>query len=147
MHIEGPLLYRGTTPGWPGSRGLQAAGVTPMTTDPLVATLFALECLRHGPAIIQFCERAAVAGLLQPGNVLADLEREVVISVSPAEFTDRFECGIIDVHVAREILSELGYELPPTVADKWDLHNLLKSTPRLRDSDVREFDRRAGERG
>ena len=146
MPLKGPLLYRGTTTGWRGSQGLQAAGVTPMTTDPLVATLFALECLRHGPAIVQFCERRAVAGILVSGNVLADLEREVVVDEPPAVFTERFEAGTIEARAAREILAELGYELPPTVADKYDLHRLLKTTPRLKDGDLQEFDRRVAVR-
>lgn len=108
------MLSRGTTIGWPGSRALQAAGVTPLTTDPLVATLFGLECLRHGPAIVQLCERNAVAEILVAGNVLADLEREVVVNEPPAVFTEHFEAGIIAAGAAREILAEMGYELPPT---------------------------------
>jgi hypothetical protein len=117
-----------------------------MSTDPLVATLFALECLRFGPAVVQSCGRSVVAELLEPGNVLADLEREVVVALPPADFTARYAPRIIEVHVAREILAELGFELPPSIANKDVLHSLLKSTARLKDGDIREFDRLAAER-
>lgn len=36
-------LFRGTTPGFPGNPVLQQLGITPASTDPLVATVFALE--------------------------------------------------------------------------------------------------------
>ena len=48
----GPYLYRGTTAGWPGNSVLQAERITCTSTDPLVATLFAIECRNHGRAII-----------------------------------------------------------------------------------------------
>ena len=40
--VEGPQAYfRGTSEGWPGSEGNQYVGVTPVSTDPVVATVFA----------------------------------------------------------------------------------------------------------
>src|ERR1700730_311767 len=111
MQFKGALLYRGTTPNWSGSKGLQRTGLTPTSTDPLVATLFALECLRYGPAIVQFCEVNSVVNLIAPGNVLADLEREVVVAVAPDIFTVQFVVSTLTVQLSREILAELGYEL------------------------------------
>ena len=48
----GPYLYRGTTAGWPGNSVLQEEQITCTSTDPLVATLFAIECRNHGHAVI-----------------------------------------------------------------------------------------------
>lgn len=145
MNDQRILLYRGTTPDWPGSKGLQAIRVTPTTSDPLVATLFGLECLRFGPAIVQMCNQAAVSSLLEPANVLADLEKEVAVGLPPDEFTRRFAESFLPVLVARDILAELGFELPPTVANKVALQGLLKSTPRLRSEDIAVFEARARE--
>jgi hypothetical protein len=38
-----PYLFRGTSIGWPGNKTLQKVKMTPTSTDPFVATLFALD--------------------------------------------------------------------------------------------------------
>lgn len=40
---EVTYLYRGTTLGWPGTPTTSGEGITPTSTDPLIATLFAVE--------------------------------------------------------------------------------------------------------
>jgi hypothetical protein len=61
-------LYRGTTEGWPGSLALQNERMTCTTTDPLVATFFAIECRNHGSALILAAPSRLFEGLFGPPN-------------------------------------------------------------------------------
>ena len=42
--VNASTLFRGTSEGWPGSPGTQQVGVTPASTDPIVATCFGTQC-------------------------------------------------------------------------------------------------------
>jgi hypothetical protein len=132
-------LYRGTTLGWPGSTALQSAGITPTSSDPLVATLFAVECRNHGQAIVQICERRAVEHSITDRNVFFGLEKEVALAIKPDTFSQQFVVKYIAVQTALQILSGLGFEMPPAIYGKRGLQTLLESTPRLSDRAIREF--------
>jgi len=93
------------------------------------------------------CDRTKVAELIQPANVLEDLEREIVLGVSPEVFDAAHVENRLPPQLAREILAELGFELPPTIANKAVLHNLLQHTPRLSEEYLQRFDREALARG
>src|ERR1700676_2063041 len=118
MGTERKFLYRGTTDGWPGNDVLQELGFTPTTEDPLLATLFALDASRYGRGIVQFCERGKVAQLIGPRNNQWPTEREIIIAVPPAVFTEQYVIQTIRAQRAREILAELGFELAPVIAHK-----------------------------
>jgi len=143
--MVGAHLYRGTTRGWPGSSALRQLAITPTTDDPLVATLFAIEAGRFGTAIVQLCRRENVTGLVGQANLLSDLEREVALRILPVEFTNKHVVTAIPALTAREFLADLGYELPATITGKRELQHYLSETPRVRETDKREFDRRAVE--
>ena len=136
------FYYRGTTRDWPGSEALQSLNLTPVTTDPLVATLFAIESSRFGEGVVYLCRTSTVAELIGSGNVLSELERELVVGVSPKEFTERFIRATVEAQYARTVLAELGYELPAQVADKNVLDWNLRTSARLREQDVLSFDAR-----
>jgi hypothetical protein len=138
---ERDWLYRGTTPHWPGSEPLRTLRITPTSTDPLVATIFALECLRFGPAVVQIVLREAVADRIDQPNVLSALEREVVLAMPPEEFSRDHACLQVSAYEAREVLAEIGYELPVSMANKQVFQTLIATSARLRQTDIREFNR------
>ena len=112
MDPKKPYLYRGTTPGWHGSEGLRISGMTCASTDPFVATLFAIGCRNHGPGQILVAERQPIEYLVGPSNSLAEMECAVNIRMLP----DVFESNAIlklDVELSMRILVELGFgDLP-----------------------------------
>ena len=140
--IRGPLLYRGTSSGWPGNPVLQALRITPTTTDPLVAALFAIECRRFGKGIFLVCPRSEVERRLGPANVLSEFESEVVVNVAPAEFAERFAHWTMAIENVREILLGLGFEVPEFIGDKRVLNDWLTDAKRLSTMEIAEFDRR-----
>jgi len=136
------FYFRGTTRNWPGSAALQSLTVTPITTDPLVATLFAMESSRFGEGVVQLCLQSEVADFVVRGNVLAELERELAVQVTPDDFTNRFVRATIQAQTARNFLAEIGYELPARVSDKNVLDWYLRTSARLRDQDIVIFESR-----
>ena len=123
---RGRRLFRGTTIDWQGNLSLRQFELTPTTTDPFIATLFALECRRHGSAVIYSVDLADVAHLIAPANVLAELEREIVVNVAPMRFIRDFNSWKIPVETACQVLVELGVELPGVISNKYHLQKVLE---------------------
>jgi hypothetical protein len=122
----GPYLYRGTTAGWPGNSVLQEERITCTSTDPLVATLFAIECRNHGHAVILAAtKRDDFLGYTAPPNYFFDYESSVNLYIPPLQFAA--EAGIIlEVDRALAILRELGFEeLPVRISSKEMLRDAL----------------------
>jgi hypothetical protein len=149
MAEEGSYLYRGTTPGWPGTRGVQEAGVTPTTTDPLVATLFAIECRNHGQAIILVAPGKVFAALIGKRNHFAIVECAVNIMVPPDVFA-RNAVRVVDADQSIAILNELGFRLPIRIA-RGSLLTVLNDTHaegyRMSFEQIQHYDRRVFEEG
>ena len=80
-----------------------------------------------------------MADRLGAPNVLADIEREVVVNVSPLVFAEDVAVSPIEFQLAREVLEELGYEVPPVISSKGDLIIWLESSPRMADEEILEF--------
>ncbi|WP_299538394.1 hypothetical protein [uncultured Streptomyces sp.] len=55
-----PHLFRGTTRGFEGSPGVQRHGITPTSSDPGVASVFATQAERFGDAIVEIRPRGAL---------------------------------------------------------------------------------------
>jgi RHS repeat-associated protein len=111
-----PYVFRGTTEGYPGNPSLQRIGISPASTNPAVATVFSAEASQYGPGVVQIASTSHdLAGVpIEPGNVLAKIEREVAVEVPPAEFERR--AGIkIPTEESRKILAEMGIETPSHV--------------------------------
>src|SRR4051794_31766129 len=125
-----PYLYRGTTAGWPGNPCLQRERLTPTTTDPLIATLFGVECRRWGRAIVLVVDRERIERLLGTENVLADIEQEVVIRLSPSEFAE-YASHEVPIEQAWQWLREIGYELPIRIDSRRALNDELLVWRRL----------------
>src|SRR5579872_4122419 len=109
------FLFRGTTEGWPGAQTSQQLPVTPTSSDPLVATLFAIRCRRFGKAIVLVARRDAFASQMTP-NVLGESECEVPLPLPPPEFA---KSAIIKIGVeeAMRILASMGFDLPGALPD------------------------------
>ena len=113
MDAKNHFLYRGTTPGWRGIEGLRISRMTCASTDPLVATLFAIGSRNHGPGQILVAEREPLECLVGPPNPLADLEWAVNFRMLPEEFEANALLRL-DVELSIAILGELGFgDLPP----------------------------------
>jgi hypothetical protein len=115
--MTNPLyFYRGTTVGWAGSITLQEENITCTTTDPLVATLFAIECRNHGHAVILVARREPFRDLRGAPNYVSVGESAVNLRIVPTEFARMAELEL-DVGRSIEILREIGFpDLPVRLA-------------------------------
>jgi hypothetical protein len=107
ISINPSYLYRGTTVGWAGSKMLQDENITCTTTDPLIATFFAIECRNHGRAVILAARRELFRELHDSQNYFSVIEAAVDLQIGPAEFARMAEIEL-DVEKSIEILHELG---------------------------------------
>ena len=113
MTDGGPYLYRGTTVGWPGNTCLQEQQITCTTTDPLVATLFAIECRNHGRAVILAARRDLFEELIGSDELLfCDRMRRQLCDALRSNLPAMAEV-VLDVDRVIEILRELGFERSP----------------------------------
>nr|WP_238691736.1 LysM domain-containing protein [Xanthomonas arboricola] len=149
LHIEtlGDVqLFRGTTQGFPGNPVLQQLGITPASTDPLVATVFALEGKAIGgdAVILTGGMRRFGAGDIEVGNIRSSLEREVQVNMRPSQF-EALAPNSIPVDTARKVLSDMGVaNLPPTITGSHQATQILETTSRLTPAQIQEFLTRAG---
>lgn len=129
--METRYLYRGTTIGWPGNPVLRDRRTTCTTTDPLVATLFAIECRNHGRAVVLAAWRDPLERLFDSDNWLDMIECAVNLQLSPLEFESQSEF-LLDVDSAIEILRELGFlDLPARLRGKSSLQQEIAETHAL----------------
>ena len=133
-------VYRGTTIGWPGNPILQKLEITPTTFDPIVATLFALEAANHGQGIVLIASLRKIGERVAPANVFTQLECELAVTISPLNF-ERLVSGRVSAQRSRELLCDLGTELPLIVPNKRALHASLKEQQRLTPEQIIEYDR------
>lgn len=125
----GPYLYRGTTTGWPGNIVLQEERITCTSTDPLVATLFAIECRNHGHAIVlAACRQNDLLGSRAPPNHFFEIECAVNLYIPPLQFAIKSDV-ILEVDRALAILRELEFhDLPVRIRDKETLRDAILHT-------------------
>lgn len=125
---SGPYLYRGTTSGWPGNSVLQAEAITCTTTDPLVATLFAVKCRNHHSAVILVARLVTYQERIGPANHFCQIESCVNLRVHPLEFARNAEVTL-EVADSLAILREIGFtDLPERIRDKSALRDVLLDT-------------------
>ena len=112
MGANPSYLYRGTTARWPGNESLLAAGITCTTTDPLVATLFAIACRNHGPGVVLLAPKGPLERLIGPSNPFEQIECAVNLEMLPGEFARR-AVHRMDVDTSLAILAEPGFSALP----------------------------------
>jgi hypothetical protein len=141
VHNDSCPVFRGTTKGFDGSAGTQRVGVTPTSSDPGVATIFATHSQQFGDAVVQIASPEDIAGVERfPGYIAS--EAEVGVDMSPAEFASRASTEI-PVGAAREILSGMGIDIPSRIGIG-DLSPVLENTPKLTPSQIAQFMEEAG---
>lgn len=138
------FLYRGTSIDWQGGSTLNRLRLTCTSSDPLVATLFGIECLRHGEGVVQIAPRLPLNGLIGPSNVLSSLEREITLRLLPAEF-ENYVVQTISAAQARDILNNMGYELPERIGGYFQLGRWIEDTAsrRLSELELADFNSQA----
>ncbi len=118
---------------------MQQLGLTSTSTDPLVATAFGTYASNFGDGIVYTATPADMFGVsIEPGNVLAELESEVVFGVPPSEFAE-LASGRVSVAEARAILGEMGYYVPSSISSPGTLQAFLEESPRLTAEEIRLF--------
>jgi hypothetical protein len=132
-------VYRGTTVDWAGSEGLRELGFTPVTSDPVVAALFAIEASRKGAAVIYVARMEQVAPHFGTPNILSELECEHGIAVPPLDFIKRFAINPIKIDDVRTALGELGVYLPAAIGNLRMLDEELESRARLSQGQIDAF--------
>jgi hypothetical protein len=139
-------LFRGTSRAadgsvYPGNPGIQRIGVTPTSTDPVVATVFATESENYGAGRLIIATGDDLAGVsVGPGNVRSGLELEVGVHLQPTEFAAR--AGIeVPASRARQALQQLGVEVPSRVPDINAADAFLQApgSPRLTPQQIQRF--------
>jgi hypothetical protein len=142
-NCDGPL-FRGTTPDYAGSPGTQRVGVTPTSTDPGVATIFATHSENYGAGVVQIAHPGSVAGVPRyPGYIAA--EAEVGLEISPLDFAARADITI-PASAARSILADMGISIPRRIGIE-DLSGLLENTPKLTADQITAFVQAAANHG
>jgi hypothetical protein len=139
-------LFRGTSPGWVGSPGAQATAVS-ASTDPYIATVFALEARgQAGQAVLQFGTKADV-GTFDVGNWMAEQEREVGVLTTASDFAARAP-NSVPVDAARQVLGDMGMpDLPYSVASPNARRMLILDAPKMTPEQVTEFLQRINKTG
>ncbi len=136
-----PPYFRGTTSGFPGNDVLQRFGLSPVSTDPLVSTAFAIEAetTNGGQGVVYILRSSDLSGVtVGAGSWFAELEKEVSLNLPPLEVADRAELSVSATD-ARGILQDMGFQLPSRIQGKSRLTEVLRETPRLSPEQIEEF--------
>ncbi|WP_432158922.1 MULTISPECIES: putative T7SS-secreted protein [unclassified Streptomyces] len=130
-------LFRGTTRGFVGSPGVQRHGITPTSSDPGVAAVFATHVETFGEAVVEIYPRRALDGIPVHEGYIAR-EMEWPIELSPSELSSRASARI-PATIARDILSEFDIHIPRRVT-KGDIDPLLEyEVPKLSPEQIARF--------
>jgi RHS repeat-associated protein len=140
LPIEQFHLFRGTSEGWLGHPSLQKVGISPTSTDPAIATIFAIESTTQGgKGVVHIAASSDLAGVhFEAPNTRAEVELEVPVGVSPSEFAQRASITIT-VEQAREILAGMGIPTPPRIYGKRAIEDAIIDTPRMSPEQTQEF--------
>ncbi|WP_245880535.1 RHS repeat domain-containing protein [Streptomyces zhaozhouensis] len=129
-------LFRGTTRGYAGSSGTQRVGITPTSSDPGVATIFATHSAQYGDDVVQIIPTSALDGVpTHAGYIRA--EAEVAVELPASELAQRATIEIPSA-TAREILGDMGIDVPRNVPLD-QLSSVLENTPKLSTDQINQF--------
>ena len=131
-------LFRGTSKGYPGSRASQILNTTPTSTDPAVATAFAVQAKNYGEGTLQIALPVDLKGIKVETNVLYELEREVGVGISPMEFSKKINLQIT-ADQARGILKEMGINVPASIPTTKNISEVLRDIPKLKQDQIDKF--------
>jgi hypothetical protein len=149
---EGTALFRGTTDGYPGSPGLQQIGITPTSTSPVVATVFATGSgTTYGNGVLQIALPSDLIGVevSSLGNAstpsLAQIENEFAVLIAPTQFAN-LASTTITASQARAILSGMGINIPNTITLQGSaLTEYLSTLPTMSQAQISTFLQKAAQ--
>lgn len=130
-------LFRGTSKGFAGNKATAFGGVTPTSSEPVVATIYAVEGQNYGEGILHVALPEQFIGKEVAANVRKPLEREIVIGVTPTEFANQ-SILTISADQARGILEKLGIKIPSRVTRE-TATRVLEETLRLTKEQINQF--------
>jgi len=134
-------LFRGTTKGYAGGGTAVRNGVTYLSEDPLISTIFAESARTKGSPVLHIAKNADINDLkVVSSNVFEDVEREVILQISPTNFVERAVTLTLDE--ARIIFKEMDIAVP-TGINKDNLQRTLNETKHLTNDQIEEFVERA----
>ncbi len=134
---EYKYLFRGTSKGFEGNSALQKTYMTPTSPDPAVATIFAIESKNYGEGVLHIALPSKFQGAEYTVNVLATLEREVVVGVTPVVFAKKASITIT-AEQSRGILAKMGINIPARVSLS-DISSVIKNTPKMTQKQSDQF--------
>ncbi len=135
-------VFRGSTMGFPGNPGMQAAGVSAASIDPIVATVYAaLGASRGADPVVTFGTRANFGGTLGFGNVspsLRTIEREVSVPLAPLDFAASAPRSI-SLDRSRAILAQIGFNVPAFINASGETKNVITDLPKMTPEQIKQF--------
>lgn len=141
-----PHVFRGTTSEYPGNPSLQELGLSPASIDPAIATAFATEAATASgqSGVVYYGKMSAFSETIAVGNYLRTLEAEVAVPVQPSTFATVAPFKL-PAASARQILRDMGRDVPEQIGGKTELNSVLRSLQqqRMTPSEIREFLQRA----
>lgn len=126
-----------------GPPALQQLGVTPASTDPAIATLFAIESSNYGAGVVHIASPQAMRGASAAGkNVLAGAEREIGVRMSPADFATRSRT--IPVAESLAILQSMGINTPARIYSKAALDQAIQASTPMTEAQIQTYIKAVG---
>jgi RHS repeat-associated protein len=130
--------FRGTTLGYAGGDAARAAGVTPTSTQPGIATIFAInaQTVYGGQGVVYITSSSEMSDVSIGYSNLLYYEMEVVFNIQIADFSAR--SFYITVERSMEILQTLGLTLPNRIYDD-EMSPLIRDTLHLTRSQISAY--------
>ncbi len=114
--------------------------MTSSSTNPAIANAFAIESssTHGGQALVYIATAEEMEGVGRGVNSKVALEKEVGFSVTPLEFDER--AGVsITASESRQILKEMGINVPSQIRGASRLEDVLQSTPLMTRAEVNYY--------
>lgn len=129
--------FRGTSVGYQGNH--PEVG-TPVSTDPIVATIFAVHSNQFEESgIVYIATNEDLAGLaIGPGNYFRKIEHELWVFTTPEDFAQRASISISSSE-ARNIAISLGVNVSSRISSPGDVRYEIDNTRRLSQNEIRSF--------
>jgi hypothetical protein len=138
LRKEVKYFFRGTSEGFEGNKSHQDIGVTPTSSDPVVATIIGIESNNYGKGVLHIALPKDLQGVAYMGGQgLENMEREIGLAIKPIEFAEKAEVTISSEQ-ARGILKKMGIDLPRRI-QKIDITPTIKNTRRLTETETEMF--------
>jgi len=135
-------IFRGTSVGFEGNAAQKALGISPGSTDPAVATMFATQSENYGEGILYISNTRLLGQVGLTANVLKETEIEVAAKIKPADYA-KYAQGYITASEARSILKSIGVEVPSRISRNTNISTLLEGRTKMTKEQIDKFTTKA----